>query len=227
MRCVPVQLDHRQTFFSVCVVLFGGIGTILAALTAYGLGYFAALGCLRYCACEQSQPFLDFIRIGAMAELCNTTTHRLSDVERWWSSLGTEADSDKNRTKLVTDTERILQDELDGWSKQMAAMVEDSMKSGHEDDETTEAADKAAKEAEERKAMGTDLLQQDTIVAALSDPHSATSQSIKKQILDLNDQLGGVVVPKKNTTGNSDDTRASSASESTSDNRASFDQQAT
>ncbi|CUG52385.1 transmembrane protein, putative, partial [Bodo saltans] len=191
------SLDRQQSMLTALVIFFGATGTALAALSAYGLGYLQAWVAFSTVVVNSLTRFLDFTRISAMAELCNTAEHQLGSVERWWSSVGTDADSDRNRMKLVSDAEHAIRSELEGWSKQMQSM---------DDDDEAEAAQGAADAradaqhvddaaVEESKSLGTDLLKSDTIYKSLQDSGGNLALKVRRQILDLNDKLGGFIKP--------------------------------
>ena len=192
------NLYERQVWIVyVLICTFGAVGSILAAFSTYGLGYLQAWVPFATALVDTFTRYLEYSRISSLADICSTTAHQLSDMEGWYAAEG-NTDSTLIRTKLVAETERLIQTEVEMWAKQLQKgddarqrALEASQRTKEKEDRANSA--NAAVEAEEMKALGTDALAPAMIESALGNPDGPEAKQLKKQLLDLNDRLGSPV----------------------------------
>eukprot|EP00659_Diplonema_papillatum_P008011 gene8011-12325_t len=101
------QLVTAATFLTSCSAL----GTVFAALAAYGFGYLQAWVALTTCLAGATNQWLDFTRVVFMQRRINIAIFNLGNVAVWWVGQGADADNKANRDRLVSETEQYILEE--------------------------------------------------------------------------------------------------------------------
>jgi hypothetical protein len=101
------------------IVVFGGIGTFLAAI---GLELWVALATTLVGIFTTS---LEYRQLENNLKVYNQARHSLKQVAGWWSDLPPEQkEQTANISKLVDSTEQVLQSELSRWIKNMETALD-------------------------------------------------------------------------------------------------------
>ena len=182
-------------------LIWTAAGTTFAALAAFGLTYLQALVALCTALVDAHYRYLDYSRLQSIVELNNATVNQLSEVEGWWAALGTNADSARNKSRLVEDTEEVLQKELEGWARRMQRTHDELHRAQKEarlrrDETKQEERQQHQEEARALSELGVEAMQPQSIVDALKDGSGPKFNKLKKQFLTLNDKLGAPIKPK-------------------------------
>ena len=115
-RKKTVKLDGQLKKMQWLILIFGGIGTLLAAI---GLQLWIALTTTLVGAFA---TYLEYQQIENTLMKYNQAATDLTNIKAWWTALPAEAKSDPKREKfdkLVGNTEQVLQSELAGWVQRM------------------------------------------------------------------------------------------------------------
>jgi hypothetical protein len=117
------RLDTEVKRFHALIYVAGGIGTFLAAI---GFNVWVALTTAVVTALTAR---LEAEQKEASLAQYNQARARLQFVLNWWNSLSSvEKEEQRNRNRLVDDTENALQGELAGWVQQMQAALDQAQK---------------------------------------------------------------------------------------------------
>ncbi len=113
-RSKTQKLERRLKHLQWLIYLFGGVGTLLAAL---GLELWIALTGSLVAALG---TYLEYQQIEATLLTHNQAATQLSNVRSWWIALSAaEQEEQINIDMLVQQTERILYSEFSGWMQDM------------------------------------------------------------------------------------------------------------
>lgn len=101
------------------IVIFGGIGTFLAAI---GLQLWVALATTLV---GIFTTFLEYRQVENNLMIYNQTKHSLMHIKGWWSDLTDAQKKDPgNIRQLIDSTEKVLQSELSRWVQNMQTALE-------------------------------------------------------------------------------------------------------
>ncbi len=111
-----VELDRQLSQFQWSIYIFGGLGTLLAALGASL--WIAATTAL----VTAFTAYVGHLQLDPSLTKYNQTAADLSNIRAWWNATP-PTDRPANKTKLVESSEKILESELTGWVQQMEEAV--------------------------------------------------------------------------------------------------------
>ncbi len=115
-----VILDKKLVTLQVWIYVFGGIGTLLAAV---GLQLWIALTTALVAAFG---TYLNYRQIESKLLKYNKAAAELDNIRSWWTALpAVEQENQKNINLMVGQSERTLHSEFSGWVQEMQdALVE-------------------------------------------------------------------------------------------------------
>lgn len=118
-----VKMERKLRQCQWYIVVFGGIGTFLAAI---GLQLWVALTTTLV---GIFTTFLEYRQIENNLMIYNQARYSLIHIKGWWSDLADEQKKvPKNIRQLVDSTEKVLQSELSRWVQNMQTAVEELAK---------------------------------------------------------------------------------------------------
>jgi hypothetical protein len=103
------QFENRLRRLQIWILIWGGIGTFLAAV---GAQYWIPLTAV---IVSTITAFLEYRQIEPILVKYNLTKASLENVRNWWQALPSEQKNDNNIYKLVSEVEAILESENQGW----------------------------------------------------------------------------------------------------------------
>ncbi len=111
--------DRQASRMQWAIVVMGGTGTLLAALT------FEIWIPVTVSLSTMFATVLEIRNVESTIERYSRAAMELETVKTWWSSLSAANREDiRNRQILVTKTETILQNESSGWGEEMQAIIQ-------------------------------------------------------------------------------------------------------
>jgi hypothetical protein len=114
------RLERQLKLCQWLIVVFGGIGTFLAAI---GLQLWVAL---TVALVGIFTTFLEYRQVDNNLMIYNQARYSLTHIKGWWSDLPDEQKKDpRNIRQLVDSTEKVLQSELSRWIQNMQKALED------------------------------------------------------------------------------------------------------
>jgi hypothetical protein len=113
------KMERQLKLFQWLIVVFGGIGTLLAAV---GLQLWVAL---TVTLVGIFTTFLEYRQVDNNLMIYNQAKYSLIHVKGWWSDLSDAQKKDPgNIRQLVDSTEKVLQSELSRWVQNMQTALE-------------------------------------------------------------------------------------------------------
>eukprot|EP00755_Sulcionema_specki_P026517 Sspe_Gene.85815::Locus_56578_Transcript_1_1_Confidence_1.000_Length_6232::g.85815::m.85815 len=194
------RLERESRSINILIHTLSAIGTGLAAIAAYGLGYLQAWIAFTTALVNSLQRYVDFSNISRLHEQYNKTDNQLSNIEIWFAKLGDSKDNMQHRNQLVKKTEDALQEEVDMWARLLQNALEKMRKVSEEVAKERERLkelqnDKDLKEVERFKEMGLDSLRPDNIHKAFRNPTGPEARAMQKDLLKLNEEMGDILKP--------------------------------
>jgi hypothetical protein len=112
-------MERQLRLFQWLIVVFGGIGTLLAAV---GLQLWVAL---TVTLVGIFTTFLEYRQVDNNLMIYNQAKYSLIHVKGWWSDLSAaQKKNPGNIRQLVDSTEKVLQSELSRWVQNMQTALE-------------------------------------------------------------------------------------------------------
>ena len=194
--------EGRTVSIAVFLInLCNAVGTMMAALAAYGLGYMQAWVALTTALSSSFIRWLDFSRLAYLNNKMNVTVNNLGSVVVWWSGQGANADNKEDRDRLVEDTENFILEETLLWGKIIHGTKESNSVDG-DASANSKNTTKCSSEKKKLKCLGAKYgieledLECDKLYEALDKPSGSTSKGVKEAMTKLA-QLGLAPVYKK------------------------------
>eukprot|EP00760_Papus_ankaliazontas_P028334 PhM_4_TR3646/c0_g2_i1/m.59598 len=190
------ECGNRVTQLYLANHTFSALGTLIAAVAAYGSGSAQAWVAFTTSVVNALSRYLDYSRLEWQHQKFNSVVAGLGNVTSWWASLGPRADTKNNREQLVEHVEGLLLDEVEAWGQQLQSAMERQRKTQKDDEAEVKGMLDKVKRGEDLaqvkalKMLDCEDMTPERIADALLDPTGESAARVIRNMKQLSNSIG-------------------------------------